>query len=144
LFVIFCCLAWAAFIFATSSTVITPLAFFTWFHENVFQDEAAFRQFRLFWGASWFIVVKGWHVLEFAVLTLLCAWAIDALTGDRSVGNLIIGAVLCLVYAATDEWHQAFVPERGGVFSDVLIDAVGVGLGAGFVFRRRRRACNSE
>ena len=43
-----------------------------WIHENIFQDLALFEQFQIFWGFSWFGIVKGWHALEFALLLLLC------------------------------------------------------------------------
>ncbi|MEO2018141.1 MAG: VanZ family protein [Fuerstiella sp.] len=133
-----CCLVWAASIFATSSTVITPHAFFAWCHENIFQDDAVFREFQIFWGVSWFIIVKGWHVLEFAILMLLGTLVIDALTARRNVGNALAAAALCLAYAASDEWHQTFVPDRGGIFSDVLIDSLGVILTGLYLYRGRR------
>ncbi len=139
-FVILCCLAWAGSIFATSSTVVTPHVFFAWFHENIFEDKAAFSEFQLFWGASWFIVVKGWHVLEFAVLMSLCTWAIDVSTGYRDIRNVMMAAVFCLIYAATDEWHQTFVPERGGIISDVFIDAAGVVLVGVYLCRGRSQS----
>ena len=33
------------------------------------------------------------------------------------------------LYAATDEFHQLFVPGRAGLFTDVLIDATGAAIG---------------
>ena len=38
--------------------------------------------------------------------------------------------VLAALYAATDEFHQSFVPGRGPLLTDVLIDASGAALGA--------------
>lgn len=139
-----CCLGWAASIFATSSTVVTPTAFFVWFHENVFRDETVFRRFQLFWGASWFVIVKGWHVTEFALLTLFCIWCNDAFTDHRNVRNVTVAAVLCLIYAASDEWHQTFVPERGGVMSDVMIDALGIALVGAYHYRCRVARCPAQ
>ncbi len=136
--VLLICLLWAASIFATSSTVITPQAFFTWFRANVFDDPASFRRFQLFWGASWLFIVKGWHVTEFAILMVLATMAIDAFSGHRKIRNLIIAAALCVLYAASDEWHQTFVPKRGGIFSDVLIDCGGIAIAFFFLYRKRR------
>lgn len=44
---------------------------------------------------------------------------------NRAVISLIIG----FLYAITDELHQFFVPGRGPLFSDILIDSLGVLIG---------------
>lgn len=44
--------------------------------------------------------------------------------------RFIIAAVFCSVYAMTDEFHQLFVPGRGGAVTDVLIDSCGAVVGA--------------
>ena len=33
--------------------------------------------------------------------------------------------VLCFLYACSDEFHQLFVPDRAGLFTDVLVDTAG-------------------
>lgn len=68
-------------------------------------------------------------MLEFTVLTLLLACAFDALKRQP----LFAGAI-ALVYAALDEWHQTFVPHRGGHISDVMIDGIGIVLAIGLLF----------
>ena len=35
-------------------------------------------------------------------------------------------AVLCVLYAASDELHQYFVPDRAALVGDVVIDALGI------------------
>jgi VanZ family protein len=52
--------------------------------------------------------------------------------------NAWVGVVL---YATTDELHQAFVPGRFATFHDVLIDSVGgaLGLFALWIFGRWRK-----
>ena len=35
-------------------------------------------------------------------------------------------AVLCVLYAASDELHQYFVPGRAALVGDVVIDALGI------------------
>lgn len=42
----------------------------------------------------------------------------------------IHGIVLSLIYAASDEWHQSFVPIRHMDFYDWLADAAGIFMGA--------------
>ncbi len=44
---------------------------------------------------------------------------------DRISTSLIIG----VIYASSDEIHQCFVPGRGPLFTDVIIDGMGVLLG---------------
>lgn len=79
-------------------------------------------------------VRKGAHVAEYAVLGALLTWALRG----RAAWAIPVG----VVYAATDEIHQLFVPGRAGQVSDVLIDSLGVALGVALVLlvRARRRA----
>jgi len=39
-----------------------------------------------------------------------------------------LAILLVAAYAASDEWHQTFVPNRTGQVSDVVIDTVGGGI----------------
>ena len=45
---------------------------------------------------------------------------------------------IATLYAASDEWHQSFVPSRSASIVDVLIDCVGAMCGA-FWFEWHRR-----
>lgn len=132
------CIVWAGSIFAASSTVILPQEFFAWFRANIFDDPESFRRFQIFWGASWLFIVKGWHVTEFAILMVLVTLSIDACTNRRTMANLWVAAGICAVYAASDEWHQTFVPWRGGIVSDVFIDCGGVAIAGIMLYRRRK------
>ncbi|HOB32859.1 MAG TPA: VanZ family protein [Verrucomicrobiota bacterium] len=76
---------------------------------------------------------KGAHVTEYAVLAVLCWYAIRRpVRSDprpwswRQAG---IAFLIVAAYAATDEWHQSFVPGRDGHVRDVLIDSAGGALG---------------
>ncbi|MDX6665368.1 MAG: hypothetical protein QOG68_1574 [Solirubrobacteraceae bacterium] len=62
------------------------------------------------------------HMTEYAALFAL--WR-RALPG-RSPW---LAAALAIGYACTDEFHQTFVTGRHGTPVDVLIDAVGIGIG---------------
>lgn len=42
--------------------------------------------------------------------------------------------ILTTIYAAIDEWHQAFIPERTGSIIDVGIDSIGALLALGFIY----------
>jgi VanZ family protein len=85
------------------------------------------------------------HVTEYAVLALLLWRALH-----RSKNNLpawswpkVGGTILFVfLYAATDEFHQSFVPTRTPLVSDVFIDTAGGVLGLIVIwlvhFRRRK------
>lgn len=86
-------------------------------------------QFGAFWRSWWWVFVKGWHVLEFAVLAgLLFSFFLHRQSQARFTASAWAG-LLSLGYAATDEFHQTFVPLRGGRVTDWLIDALGVSIG---------------
>jgi hypothetical protein len=117
--------AWCGFIAATSSTVILPHDFFAWIASHVFTDEVSFRGFTIFWAYSWFVMVKGWHAVEFAILFVLCLAVLDAQSGSRSRGSVAAAFVFSLLFAVLDEYHQTYVPGRGGTWTDVAIDGAG-------------------
>lgn len=56
----------------------------------------------------------------------VCAFAVVALLALRATGGrLQLAWVWAVAWAMVDEWHQTFVPGRGGAWRDVLIDAFG-------------------
>ncbi|MGN0317042.1 MAG: VanZ family protein [Lachnospira sp.] len=79
-----------------------------------------------------FPIRKCAHMTEYAVFAILILTAlyIDTVRGKRLYLISWIGAVL---FAATDEIHQLFVPGRSGQFTDVCIDAMGCLIGLLFV-----------
>ncbi len=67
------------------------------------------------------------HILEF---TLLCMLVFMALPFEIPMKFRLIGSgVWTLLYAISDEIHQAFIPGRTGLVSDVFIDIAGILLG---------------
>ena len=112
---------WAFLIFGLSSTVISSKSFVQSV-STVAAGRVTESSFDAFWRAWWWLFVKGYHFLEFAVLAVLLARALK----PRSAA---IAFFISVVYAGTDEFHQSFVPGRGGMVSDVLIDATGAGFG---------------
>lgn len=71
-----------------------------------------------------FPIRKAAHMTEYAVLSVLIMLAliVDGLKGTRLP---VISAIIATIFAATDEFHQRFVPGRYGCLRDVLIDAAG-------------------
>ena len=89
-----------------------------------------------------FIVRKGGHLSEYAVLALL-TWR--ALRGSSQMPVQKCGAIAWLIataYAGTDEFHQSFVPTRTASVRDVVIDSCGALAGVLLIlcWRRWRRA----
>lgn len=76
--------------------------------------------------------MKGYHVMEFAVLLVLIANAFISGLGWPRIKALGAAILMSIAYAASDEYHQTFVKDRGGKVSDVLIDCIGI-LGAALV-----------
>ncbi|MBM3679809.1 MAG: hypothetical protein FJW81_00470 [Actinobacteria bacterium] len=85
------------------------------------------------------VLRKTAHVGVFAALALACVLALRA-NGVRPPVAIALGALLALVYAAVDELHQTTVPTRNGAATDVLIDAIGIGLASLILVARTRRA----
>jgi len=74
------------------------------------------------------IVRKIAHISIYFILSFCVTKAVGKIT-DRILHICIITISLCSFYAATDEWHQYFVPGRSCRWQDWLIDAIGVLLG---------------
>ena len=74
------------------------------------------------------IVRKSAHFCEYAVLSI--AFALHLFVHQKSRRYIIIWSTLMSgAYAATDEYHQTFIPGRSGQFSDVLLDTTGAFVG---------------
>ena len=76
-----------------------------------------------------FFMRKLAHVSEYAVLAVLLyrAFVHTVLRGRRALSAGLV-LLLCAGYAATDEFHQAFVPSRTASLRDVMIDICGATL----------------
>lgn len=89
-----------------------------------------------------FALRKGAHLASFGLLAVLFRFALGP--GRRAPG--LIAWALTVVYAASDELHQRFVPGRGASLDDVLLDALGAALalllweGVGRLRRKRQLA----
>jgi VanZ family protein len=90
------------------------------------------------------VIRKCCHLAEYAVLALLL-WRALHLSKNRlpawswpKVGGTLL---LVFLYAASDEFHQSFVPTRTPLVSDVFIDTAGgvIGLLALWIFHLCRK-----
>lgn len=90
-----------------------------------------------------FPIRKTAHATEYTVLAILLVCALY--TGYLNKRRCCVFAWLVgVLYAATDEFHQLFVPGRSGRIIDVGIDSVGVSVGVlgclfliGFMHRKK-------
>jgi VanZ family protein len=108
--------------------------FLRWLNPNV--STATIELVRL-------IVRKAAHAGEYALLSWL-AWRAfrrprrhEKRPWSWPIAAATLGTVI--LYAATDEFHQLFVPNRTGSFKDVCIDAAGGAFGLSLVWLCYRR-----
>lgn len=101
-----------------------------------------------------FLIRKTGHLCEYAVLCALLWWALrpakDALievetptiTARRQWRRAALAVLIAAGFAASDEFHQSFVPSRGASVADVLIDTAGAatGLLSGLALRQTIRS----
>ena len=69
------------------------------------------------------------HVAEYAGLGFLFARAIKRGKGSSPAALAAFSFAFALVYGASDEIHQLFVPGRHFAYADMLLDAVGGAVG---------------
>jgi len=76
------------------------------------------------------------HFLLYLALGLLSVQALrkNGFTGRKP---LVLGVIICALYAVTDELHQTFVPGRSGQIGDVILDTVG-GLAGAILYHSRQ------
>ena len=102
------------------------------------------QRFAVFWGMSWLVIVKGWHFTEFAILTYFSVHVMHWWRSQLTAWSIVGAMIFCIAFAASDEWHQSFIPDRFGTIQDVLIDSAGVfTAGVIFLVRLRRRNANN-
>ena len=88
------------------------------------------------------ILKKAAHMMEYGTLALLLWRALSRGRGTLSWSALVTAFVVSVLYAASDEYHQSFVPGRNGTPVDVGIDAVGALVAllvVGSLGKKRRR-----
>jgi VanZ family protein len=71
-----------------------------------------------------FFIRKGGHLAEYFILAALF-WGTLTATHLRTRSAFLLAFTLAVLYAATDEYHQTFVPNRTGHLIDVGTDACG-------------------
>ena len=133
-------LLWMALIFAGSSDALSAphtSRFVEPFLRWLFHDTLSAQTIE----NLHFLIRKTGHLTEYAVLGALFWWALPPSAAPLQPDNTSIAAVradrwrailallLAACFAASDEFHQSFVPSRGASVHDVLIDTVGAAIG---------------
>lgn len=67
------------------------------------------------------LIRKGAHFSAYLILGLLSIRA----TKPKNPKEWLWALIICSLYAASDEYHQTFIPGRSGELRDVLIDMSG-------------------
>lgn len=76
---------------------------------------------------EWLTIDKLYHFIEYAILGGLLARAFVAAKPSTVPSQRVwyIAALLSILYGASDEWHQTFVPGRFATFADWVADVLG-------------------
>lgn len=129
---------WLALIFITSCYFIDSTSFIH-FLQALIPAHWWQAGIKAFWESyAGLLIVKGWHAAEFAILTLIGAAAGRRLFGWNPARAAVVALALAILFAASDEWHQTFVPGRDGCARDVLIDSIGAIIAAVWLVRKTR------
>ena len=76
---------------------------------------------------EWLTIDKLYHFIEYAILGGLLALAFVKARPSVMPSKFIwfVAAVLSILYGASDEWHQTFVPGRFATLADWVADVLG-------------------
>ena len=76
---------------------------------------------------EWLAIDKLYHFIEYAILGGLLAWAFVKAKPSVVPSGLIwsLAALISILYGASDEWHQTFVPGRFATLADWVADVLG-------------------
>lgn len=85
------------------------------------------------------------HFIEYAILGLLLVRALNKSYPQNNFLRLkAMAFFITIVYAATDEFHQGFVPGRSLDFFDWLADSLGALASFFLFFRKTNRAWSNK
>ena len=91
---------------------------------------------------EWLTIDKLYHFIEYAILGGLLAWAFVKAKPSVVPSKLIwlVATVLSILYGASDEWHQTFVPGRCATLADWVADVLGsiVGVLAVYFYYKKK------
>lgn len=71
------------------------------------------------------VVRKTAHFSEYFILGVLVSLTVSTFGKINYKFKFLLSAIFCVIYAASDEIHQFFVPGRACRFGDICIDTAG-------------------
>jgi VanZ family protein len=135
-------IVWMTIIFLGSTDILSAehtsrflVPFLRWFDPQI--SLAALAQIQ-------FAIRKLGHLTEYAILAMLFWRALGSGTRWQMKMSILffVAALVCAIFAASDEFHQSFVPSRTSSPADAMIDICGAltGLAICWMFAVRRRS----
>lgn len=94
--------------------------------EKIFRVHLTEEQRHLISGSMELPVRKMAHMAEYGLLLATIYIPVEINFSIKRNRKAIYSAGVAVLYAASDEFHQLFVPGRSGKVTDVLIDSVGI------------------
>jgi VanZ family protein len=93
---------------------------------------------------SWLntLLSNGGHFATYALLAFLWYRAlgyVPALSVPARGSRLLLAFLLAVLYGASDEFHQSFVPGRNANLLDLAVDAAGGVVALGVIWRNKAR-----
>ncbi len=92
---------------------------------NNYDDLDASRQQQIVANYQYF-VRKSAHFCIYMLLSISASMFIDTFKYISNTYRKAISFLICIIYAASDEIHQFFVPGRSCQVFDILVDSMGV------------------
>ena len=97
---------------------------------------------------EWLTIDKLYHFIEYAILGGLLARAFVKAKPSVVPSQLIWGmaALISILYGASDEWHQTFVPGRFATLADWVADVVGsiAGVFGAYLYYKKKGIHNAS
>jgi VanZ family protein len=117
-------IAWMLFMFVGSTDVLSAehtsrflVPFLLWFDPHLSPATIV---------AIHFALRKAGHLTEYAILAVLLWRALrGTLSAERKMVVALATFLVAAAFAASDEYHQSFIPSRTASARDIMIDCIG-------------------
>jgi len=86
--------------------------------------------------------VKIVHIFEYGLMSFLFWVALVKTTSLKAGEIAILSIMLTILYGATDELHQVFVPFRTGNNIDLVVNGAGAAIVQGTIFYLEKKGVN--
>lgn len=124
--------------------------------DHLFSLELTGREINSYAMSLHILIRKIAHVLEYFVLSFCVFLPLKVWFFNPNAQNprkelvqktIIPSYLICICYAAADEWLQSIIPGRNGTPIDVLIDSIGITLGCAVLvicYFHTKSFCNKQ